>query len=71
MIASSAWQHRRFLSTLQTDSLPPQYSTHLSLVLALLMVVSGIALALYLASASQSTERGEAPTPASTQVLKS
>ena len=52
MIGASGWQHKRFLKTLSGDSLPPQYSTRLSLALSMLMVLCGIALAIYLAAAS-------------------
>lgn len=56
MIGASGWQHKRFLKTLSGDSLPPQYSTRLSLALSMLMVLCGIALAIYLASASKNGE---------------
>jgi putative membrane protein len=61
MIGLSGWQHRRFLSVLQSESLPPQYSARLSLVLATLMCLCGIALAFYLASASKGSQRSDPP----------
>jgi putative membrane protein len=50
MIAGSAWQHGRFLTTLEAQDLPKRYAVRLSLVLAGLMVIAGLALAVYLAT---------------------
>jgi putative membrane protein len=55
MIAGSAWQHGRFLTTLESQDLPKRYGVRMSLVLAGLMVITGLALAVYLATTSLGT----------------
>jgi putative membrane protein len=55
MIAGSAWQHGRFLTTLESPDLPKRYGVRMSLILASLMVFTGLALAVYLATTSLGT----------------
>jgi putative membrane protein len=61
MIASSAWQHSRFVATLRNDDLPPRYSIRLSLTISALMALLGVSLAVHLASATAATEHFIAP----------
>ena len=60
MIALSAWQHQRFLTTLPTNTLPPRYSPRLSILFATLLAVAGIALATYLATTTASIKEDSA-----------
>ncbi len=61
MIGLAGWQHGRFQNTLESESLPQRYVVRISLALTALMVACGIALAIYLANASRSTEANDGP----------
>ena len=65
MIALSAWQHERFLTTLALNGLPQRYSPRLSVLFATLLAVAGIALATYLATTTASIETVPGATPRS------
>ena len=65
MIALSAWQHERFLTTLAISGLPQRYSPRLSVLFATLLAVAGIALATYLATTTASIETVPGATPRS------
>lgn len=47
-IAFAAFQHHRFVRTLQLSDLPPRYSRVFALILSLLVASLGMALAVYL-----------------------
>lgn len=60
IIALSAWQHERFLTTLPISGLPHRYSSRLSVLFATLLAVAGIALATYLATTTASIKKDSA-----------
>ena len=60
MIALSAWQHQRFLTTLPTNTLPPRYSPRLTIIFATLMCLVGIDLPTYITTTTDTIEEDAA-----------